>query len=86
MKEDSLPTGGHRMRCDPIHSVNVSLQVVREPSPAQQAAWSALWRRLLAPTNGSPAPAEPVGTGLVCTHQPNAPVDHDRQVINDPTA
>jgi hypothetical protein len=72
------------MSLDPSHAVEVSLKTVREPSPTQQAAWAALWRRLLAPTNESPAPAEPAGTGLACAREPDAPMDHDREVTNDP--
>jgi hypothetical protein len=66
-------------------SVVVDIIPAPDPSPAQQAAWAALWRRLLAPMNESPAPAMPAGTGLECAREPDAPMDHDREVINDPT-
>ena len=36
------------MSLDLGHAVEFSLETVREPSPAQQAAWAALWGRLLA--------------------------------------
>jgi hypothetical protein len=73
------------MSRNPSHAVELSLETVREPSPAQQAAWTALWRRLLAPPNESPAPAMQAGTGLECAREPDAPMDHDREVINGPT-
>jgi hypothetical protein len=56
-------------------SVVVDITLAPDPSPAQRAAWAALWRRLLAPEDKSHAPAA-TGTGLEGVREPDARMDH----------
>jgi hypothetical protein len=45
------------MSLDPNHAVEVSLQVVTNPTPAQRAAWARLFTILLAPVESQSAGA-----------------------------
>ena len=63
-------------------SIIVEIHATTEPTYTQQVAWAQLWRWLLAPEGHSPVPAVPVRPGLDGAHGPDAPMGHDREVID----
>jgi hypothetical protein len=67
-----------------LPGVVVEIRLTSEPSHAQKAAWATLWRWILGLEGNSPAPAVPAGTGLEGAREPDALMDHDQEVINDP--
>ena len=56
------------------------------PAPSQAVAWAKLWARLLSPVaTANPTPVGDAEVGPADPREPDAPTDHGREGINDPT-